>query len=80
METDPGEQNNQIGKNGRVQTQMSSLLRDELAAAMSVKNESQQAEISADDCERMRALGYIDGDCSEMSGGPVSTGASPEAQ
>jgi arylsulfatase A-like enzyme len=80
MEADPGEQDNQIGKNGRVQAQMSSLLRDELAAAMSVKIEAQQAEISADDCERMRALGYIDGDCSEMSGGPVSTGASPEAQ
>ena len=80
MAADPGEQKNQVGKNGRVQSTMSSMLRDELAASMSVKVEAQQAEISADDCERMRALGYIEGDCSELSGGPVSTGASPEAQ
>ena len=77
---DPGEQKNQVGKNGVVQTTMSALLRSELEAALSVKVEAQQAEISADDCERMRALGYIEGDCSELSGGPVSTGASPEAQ
>jgi hypothetical protein len=46
---------------------------------MAVKVEAQTAEITADDCERMRALGYIEGDCNELTGGgPVSTGASPD--
>lgn len=77
---DPGESKTLVGQNGRVQASMSELLRDRLQAAMSVKVEAQQADITADDCERMRALGYIDGDCSELSEGPVSTGASPEGQ
>jgi arylsulfatase A-like enzyme len=77
---DPGELKSLTGQNGRVQATMSELLRDQLQAAMSVKVEAQQAEITADDCERMRALGYIEGDCSELSEGPVSTGASPEGQ
>jgi len=77
---DPGELKSLTGQNGRVQSTMSELLRDQLQAAMSVKVEAQQAEITADDCERMRALGYIEGDCSELSEGPVSTGASPEGQ
>ena len=80
LEPDPGEQKNLVGKDGKRQTELSGLLKDQLQSAMSVKIEAQTAEITADDCERMRALGYIDGDCSEMSGGPVSTGASPEAQ
>ena len=76
---DPGEQDNIAGKNGTVQADLSSALRAELEAAMAVKVESQTAEITADDCERMRALGYIEGDCDELTGGgPVSTGASPE--
>jgi len=76
---DPGEQDNLAGKSGKVQADLSAMLRAELTAAMSVKVESQTAEISADDCERMRALGYIDGDCDELTGnGPVSTGASPD--
>ena len=76
---DPGEQDNLAGKNGKIQSDMSGLLRSELEAALAVKVESQTAEITADDCERMRALGYIEGDCDELTGnGPVSTGASPE--
>lgn len=76
---DPGEQDDLAGKNGKVQSDMSGLLRSELEAALAVKVESQTAEITADDCERMRALGYIEGDCDELTGnGPVSTGASPE--
>lgn len=76
---DPGEQDNIAGKNGAVQADLSSALRAELEAAMAVKVESQTAQITADDCERMRALGYIEGDCDELTGGgPVSTGASPE--
>ena len=39
-----------------------------------------KTEATASEEERMRALGYIDGDCNEIAGGPVSTGASPEAQ
>jgi hypothetical protein len=78
VQPDPGELNNIVGKNGRVQAAMSVLLRDQLKAAISVGVSAQTADISADDCERMRALGYIDGDCSELSAGPVSTGASPE--
>jgi len=78
VQPDPGELNNIVGKNGRVQAAMSVLLRDQLKAAISVGISAQTADISADDCERMRALGYIDGDCSELSAGPVSTGASPE--
>lgn len=78
MAPDPGEAKNLAGKNGRVQAAMSELLRDQLQAAMSVGVEAQTAEITADDCERMRALGYIEGDCSDLSEGPVSTGASPE--
>ena len=77
---DPGEQNNLVGKDGKTQTELSNLLKDQLQAAMSVKVEGQTAEITVDDCERMAALGYIDGDCNEIAGGPVSTGASPEAQ
>ena len=80
LEPDPGEQNNLVGKDGKTQTELSVLLKEQLQSAMNVKVEAQTAEITADDCERMRALGYIDGDCSEMTGGPVSTGASPEAQ
>ena len=64
----------------KTQTEHSHLLKDQLPAAMSVKVEGQTAEITVDDCERMAALGYIDGDCNEIAGGPVSTGASPEAQ
>lgn len=78
---DPGENKNLAGQNGKAQSDMSAMLLAELEKARNVKVEGQTAEISADDCERMRALGYIEGDCSELSGGgPVSTGASPEGQ
>jgi len=80
LEPDPGEKDNLVGKDGKRQTELSTLLKGELQSAMSVKVEAQTAEISADDCERMRALGYIDGDCSVLTGGPVSTGASPAEQ
>jgi hypothetical protein len=64
-----------------MQSELSELLKSQLEAAMTGKVEAQTAEITADDCERMRALGYIDGDCGELTGsGPVSTGASPEGQ
>ena len=78
---DPGETKNLAGQNGKAQSEMSNLLLGELEKGRNVKVEAQTAEISADDCERMRALGYIDGDCSELSAGsPVSTSASPEGQ
>ncbi|MAY81465.1 MAG: hypothetical protein CL930_11860 [Deltaproteobacteria bacterium] len=76
---DSGEQKNLAGKNGKKQTELSEILRDELEQSMTMKVESQDADISMEDCERMRALGYIEGDCSEIAGGgPVPTGASPE--
>lgn len=79
MVADSGEQKNLAGKNGKKQTELSEVLRDELEQSMTMKVESQEADISMEDCERMRALGYIDGDCSEIAGGgPVQTGASPE--
>jgi arylsulfatase A-like enzyme len=79
VDADPGEQDNVAGKNGKVQSELSGLLKSQLEAAMAVKVEAQTAEITADDCERMRALGYIEGDCNELTGGgPVSTGASPD--
>ncbi len=77
---DPGETKNLAGKNGKAQSDMSNLLLAELEKSQNVKVEAQTAEISVDDCERMRALGYIDGDCSELTEGPVSTGASPSGQ
>lgn len=78
---DPGERNDLAGKNGEMQSQLSALLRGQLEAAMTGKVEAQTADITLEDCERMRSLGYIDGDCSELAGsGPVSTGASPEGQ
>jgi hypothetical protein len=76
---DSGEQKNLAGKNGKKQTELSEVLRDQLEQSMTMKVESQEADISLEDCERMRALGYIEGDCSEITGGgPVQTGASPE--
>jgi arylsulfatase A-like enzyme len=77
---DPGENKNLAGENGKAQSQMSGLLLGELEKGRNVKVEAQTADITMEDCERMRALGYIDGDCSDLSGGPVSTGASPEGQ
>jgi len=77
---DPGEAKNLAGQDGKAQSEMSGLLLSEMEKGRNVKVEAQTAEISADDCERMRALGYIDGDCSDLTGGPVSTGASPAGQ
>jgi hypothetical protein len=78
---DPGETKNLAGQAGRRQADMASLMRAEFKAAKELRVEGQQTELSMEDCERMRALGYISGDCSEIvGGGPavVPTGAAPE--
>jgi len=80
--SDPRETTNRVGKNGRRQAEMSELLRTQIEAALKVKVASQTAEISADDCEKMRALGYVEGDCSELGSGKktVPTGAAPDTK
>jgi hypothetical protein len=80
LRVDPAETSNLAGKAGRRQASMSQLMRQEFKAAKELRVEEQKTDLSMADCERMRALGYISGDCSEIVGGqkPVPTGAAPE--
>jgi arylsulfatase A-like enzyme len=79
IEADRGEQNDLAGKEGATQTRLSKLLRTQLEQALRFKVAAQQADISMEDCERMRALGYVEGDCADLVGKKkVSTGAAPE--
>jgi arylsulfatase A-like enzyme len=78
VRADPGERDNLVGKEGPRQVAMSKLLRSQLEQAMRFKVAAQTADISMEDCERMRALGYVEGDCAELVGAKVvATGATP---
>jgi len=79
VKADPDEQDNRAGKDGAQQAGMSKLLRAQLEQALRFKVAAQSADISMEDCERMRALGYVEGDCAELVGsGKVATGAAPD--
>jgi len=81
MRVDPGEKSNLVGKAGQRQGDMAQMMRDQFKAAKELRVEGQETDLSMEDCERMRALGYISGDCSEIVGGAtktVPTGAAPE--
>jgi arylsulfatase A-like enzyme len=81
LAVDPGEKDNLAGKAGQRQLDIAQLMRAQFKAAKELRVEGQQTELSMEDCERMRALGYISGDCSEIVHGAskiVPTGAAPE--
>ena len=81
LSVDAGEKDNLAGKSGQRQKDMAEMMRAQFKAAQELRVEEKQADLSMEDCERMRALGYISGDCSEIVGGAskiVPTGAAPE--
>jgi arylsulfatase A-like enzyme len=81
LRVDAGEKDNLAGKSGQRQKDMAEMMRAQFKAAQEIRVQEKQADLSMEDCERMRALGYISGDCSDIVHGAskiVPTGAAPE--